>query len=382
MVWQSSSDRTPDEPAAVVEAPSLKEALRLVRQRYGEQARVIRSRTVTRRQPGGLGQVKTVEVLIQPGERESRSRPQPGSAPRPAAAAARLAGEMAAEVDRIEALVRKISARQAGVGGLRRCRDNPVAESLVAAGAEPGVVVRLCERCQAETGAGPRDHQALLGYLRRNLPTVRGGWADMAGMHVFLGAAGSGRTELVLRLAARLGESGRTVLVLSLLPRHAGEVRRLQAVAAAAGFDAAVIQKARQLAAAADHLADYDVVLLDAPAFGDGVGEDERDLHRFIIQNDAFHRHLVFPLDRDLLDSQELVAAARHWNCDWLALSRLDQTRRRGKLLNLLDRLPLPVSLLNAAGGERDGLQLASSDLLADLVLDSAGRPAAGESWE
>jgi len=53
-------------PAAVVEAPTLKDALRQVRQRYGEDARVIRSRTLTRRQPDGLGAQKVVEVLVEP----------------------------------------------------------------------------------------------------------------------------------------------------------------------------------------------------------------------------------------------------------------------------------------------------------------------------
>lgn len=378
MAWQGMSSRSPVEPAAVVEAPTLKEALRLVRSRYGEDARVVRSRSVTRRQPGGLGQQRTVEVLVRADEAPGARRPAVRAAEGERAAPAHLAREISAEVDRLEELVRKIVQRQTGVSGHRRCRDNAAAEALVAAGADAGVVVRWCERCQAETGAGPRDHDALLKYLGRSLPTVRGGLEGLAGLHVFLGPPGAGRSELVLRLAAKLGQLQRQVLVLSLLPRHNGEVRRLQAAAADAGFDAAVLQNTRQLAAAAAHLQAYDVVLLDAPSFATGENPQDAELQRALGRQASCHRHLVFPLDRDLRDSLSVIEAARHWHCDWLALSRIDQTQRRGKLLDLLERLPLPISICGDATWPLGEPRSASGDLLIDLMLGAARRLAVG----
>lgn len=379
MAWQTSSSRSPAEGAASVEAATLKEALRLARQKFGADVHVIRSRTVNRRQPGGLGQKKSVEVLVQTaggyGRRSNVARPAEAYS----SGGARLTDEIAEEVDRIEQLVRRIAAQQASCEGLHRCRQNPVAEALVASGADPGLVVRICERCQVETGAGPDDHQALLSYLRRSLPTVRATWLDMAGAHVFLGPSGSGRSDMVYRLAAKLSAMQQQVLVLSILPRHPGEIRRLQAAAAESGFDAAVIEKVKQLDAAGDHVAEYDVVLLDAPAFGAHAGQQEAELQRFIIQHPSCHRHLVFPMDRDLLDSRGIIDSARQWNCDWLALSRLDQTPRRGKLLDLLDQLPLPVSLVNDAVRPFAAPHLASADHLLDLMLAPAGYRSAAD---
>lgn len=378
MALHSMRNKASADVATVVEAPTLKEALRLVRARYGEDARVIRSRTVNRRQPGALGQQKMVEVLIQPA---ATVQHRAGRAPAPGGAldqGATLAGEIASEVQRIEDLVRQIAVRQAASGGGSRWERNAVAEALIAAGADPGVVVRLCERCQAETGLSPHDHRTLLAYLGRNLPTGSSDWQDLAGMHIFLGPSAAGRSEMVLKTAAQLVEHGSQVLVLSLLPRHGGEVRRLQAEAARVGFDAAVIQKPRQLAAAGQHLEGYKVVLLDAPAFTmDGDPADD-GLRRTLIQNPSYHRHLVFPLDRDLRDCDAIITAARAWNCDWLALSRLDQTRQRGKLLDLLDRLPLPVSLVGDTAWPDGMPQLASSSLLSELMLGGRRRQAAG----
>ncbi|MEZ4388743.1 MAG: hypothetical protein R3D98_14465 [Candidatus Krumholzibacteriia bacterium] len=359
--------------AAVVEAPTLKDALRQVRQRYGDDARVIRSRTITRREPAGLGTQKVVEVLVEPSgdargrqglERSVERRVHPWS---------HLSGEIAAEVERIEGLVQQIARDQArrGAAGAAAPR-NRLAAALLEAGAEPQVLARQLERCRAETGAREDDRAAFLDYLTANLPTGRGDWRDFGGTHVFLGPSGSGRTALLLAVAARLAGDGRQVLVLSLLPQHGGDVRRLQAAAADHGYDAAVIQKPRQLVAARDHLAGYDVVLIDTPALGQSDRADAAALCREIVANPAYHRHLVIPLDRDLRDTELVLQQAREIHCDWLALTRLDQTRLRGKALNLLDRMPLPVSMVGdptAAGGEP---QLATPGLLLDLMLAGA----------
>jgi len=116
MTMLSTHNRASASQPTVVEAPTLKEALRLVRARHGADARVIRSRTVTRRQSGGLGQHKLVEVLI---ETDAPGRVTTGSTPAvivPPARRLELTSAIAAEVERIEELVRQIAARQAASG--------------------------------------------------------------------------------------------------------------------------------------------------------------------------------------------------------------------------------------------------------------------------
>jgi flagellar biosynthesis GTPase FlhF len=363
----------------MVEAPTLKEALRQVRQRYGEDARVIRSRTLTRRQPGGLGQEKVVEVLVEPaGTGRTREESRRGAAARTDPRWRDLTRDIAAEVERIEGLVEQITRDQSRLATSGPVSlPNRLAETLVDAGADASVVARLCERCQAETGARPDDRTALLGYLARNLPTTRGDWNELGGTHVFLGAAGCGRSELVLGTAARLAADERSVLVLSLLPRHGGEIRRLQAEAAQHGYDAAVIQKPRQLDRATEHLSRYDVVLVDAPSFDSPVVARDETACRAIVGNPAFHRHLVLPLDRDLRDAEPLFRRARAWDCDWLALSRVDQTTLRGKILDVIDRMPLPLSVIGDVAWPNGQPELANADRLLDLMLEGAGRRAA-----
>jgi len=281
-----------------------------------------------------------------------------------------LTAEIAAEVERIEALVRQITTdtRRPGAGRPATLAS-PVAEALVGAGADPEVVARLLDRFAAESGQDPGDRTAVLTYLTQCLQASGGRWEDFGGCHVFLGPAGAGKTEIVLEAAARLQDLGRQVLVLSLLPRHGGEVRRLQLEAARLGYDAAILQKPEQLAASEEHLSRYEAVLVDTPAWDAAPFASAVGMREHIIRNPSFHRHLVCPLDRDLRDAQRLVAGSREWNCDWTALTRLDQVERPGKVLDLLEQLPLPVSLLSRGPAPEGGVVVADAGQLIDLVL-------------
>ncbi len=60
-----------------------------------------------------------------------------------------------------------------------------------------------------------------------------------------------------------------------------------------------------------------------------------------------------------------LSEAARNWNCDWLALTGLEATRRPGKVLEYVDRIPLPLSLVGWDGN----LEIAASGALLDFIL-------------
>ena len=94
--------------------------------------------------------------------------------------------------------------------------------------------------------------------------------------------AGVGKTELVLSLAERMAASDRRVLVLSIYPRHTGEVRRLQEEAGRLGYDAAVLRDGGQLMSGLELLDGYDAVLGDTPAIGAGAEQSRsrRDRNR------------------------------------------------------------------------------------------------------
>lgn len=365
---------------ATVRAPTLKEALKEARARYGDEARIIESRAVRLRQEDGLGQERLIEVIVQAGAPQSLSElgPRSGRAP---GTSTELLEVIDGEVARIERLVQSLSERRRPSAPLSaELLDYPLSSLLLAEGTTLETVRQLAGLFAASHAPTQSDLPTAVSHLRTHLRAGSGDWAEFAGCHVFLGDGGAGKSELVLGLAARMSKAGRNVLVLNLLPKHGGEVRRLQLEAAAQSYDAAIIQRGEQITRLAEHLAAYEVVLIDTPALFTAAFSGAGDLQRFIAQNETFHRHFVVPLDLDLREGGELWEAARLWNCDWIAATRLDRCRGAGKLLDLQARLQLPFSVYaNGPWPEQEPV-LAKADALAALIVREQDSPAAQQA--
>jgi flagellar biosynthesis GTPase FlhF len=354
-----------------VRAGSLKEALARVRHRYGAEARVLESRTVALRQSDGLGQEKAVEVVVDPGGSSgSFAAPKPQSAP-PAAALEREVTEViTSEVERIERLVETIcGSRTAQKFTEASWQDYPLTACLIGAGASRSAVNRFATGFEVDPAFAEKSFPAAVRHLTDLVRTGGDDWREFAGCHVFLGDSGAGKSDLVLGTAASLKAKGKNPLVLALLPRHGGEVRRLQLEAAEHSYDAAIIQNKSQISQCLDNLDSYDVVLIDTPSlFGRDFAE-AIDLQQVVSQNESFHRHLVVPLPADLREKGEVWQAARLWNCDWLALTHLDGSARPGKILDILGRVSLPFSLLSCGPWPESAPQIARSPALVQLIL-------------
>lgn len=372
-----------DSGPVVVTASTLKEAYQIVRQEHGPDAVILGSRTITRRQEKGLGQVKLVEVTVQgPGApaQSASSRPMASSAVYGAgqvqtsntttAAKAKICHDIVKEVNRIEELVATISQdhKRHAEACLPAC-DNPIADALQENGASRAIVSAVLTRFQSETGKSTDDQAAVRTWLIEQLSASNCAWSDFSGCHAFLGEAGSGRTDLVLAAAAKMQQDGRRVLVLSMMPSNKGDVRRLQLAAAAEGYDAAVINHQRQLAGIDKHAGSYDAVLIDLPAIGTEAMGEEGPIHNWLAANASFHRHLVVPMDKDPRDLNALSQAARIWSCDWIALSRTDLTTRIAKLLDLMEAFHLPISLESCDPLGSGALTIAQSSELIARVL-------------
>jgi flagellar biosynthesis GTPase FlhF len=374
-----------DGAPVVVAARTLKDAYRIVREEYGEHAEILGTRTVNRRQELGLGHERQVEVTVRmPGG----PAPLPNLGRRPGATAldrimdggqhppTDVDREIIREVARIEDLVAAIAEDHARLSKLRLpyC-DSPLAETLIGNGATPAAVNALMTRFTAATGAAADDRPAALAWLTENLRASNCAWDDFYGCHAFLGDPGCGRTDLVMYAAGLLQKMGRRTLVLSVMPARSGDTRQLQHEAADKGFDAAVIRKDTQLADTDKHLAAYDAVLVDLPALGSAAMQEGGAVHAWLARNASFHRHLVVPLDKDPRDMEHLGRACRIWNCDWVAVSRLDLTGRPAKLLDLLEQVPLPVSLTGSDPARTGQLVIAHSDQLLDRLLAGDSTP-------
>ncbi len=245
----------------------------------------------------------------------------------------------------------------------------PIGAILARAGTKLETISRLMERYAAETGAGLEDTNQVLAWLGKQIPAAGCDWDGFFGCHAFLGNSRSDRLGLVLKTCGCFRELGRKTLVMVLFPDNEGEVARLQSAAAEFDFEAAIVRREDQLEVCEAQFDQYDVVLVETPDLEAQAMSYEGVIYRWLAGNEGFHRHLVWPFDGDLDVLDATAESARHWNCDWMALTRTDRVPRRGKLLDILDKLPLGVSLLSAAGDGEDRPVIAVAGDLLDGIL-------------
>ena len=366
MVTRNRTRQQADLQPVVISAPTLKGAYKLVKQQFGDDAIILGSRSVTKRQALGLGHEKAVEVMVQePGSTTSSTRPifhtLPASTPGEATQV-----EMVAEVERIEKLVTTISHKYDKLDlGASITRNNPLAESLLDCGASAETVQKLLTRFTSETGQASNNRVAALAWLGENLRASNCDWEGFYGCHAFMGPMGIGQTDLILKAAAQLQALGRRTLVLNVLPEDRGQIKQLQVEASRLGFDAAVIQKTSQLMRSEEHLKRYDVVLVDMPHLNHPEMKTGGVLHGWLSGNTTFHRHMMIPTTQDPRDMKLVVSSARVWNCDWLGLTRMEETGCPAKLLDFTDKVPLPISLIQNGGS----VDIATSGRLLDFIL-------------
>ncbi len=366
MVSRNRTRQQADSQPVVISAPTLKGAYKLIKQQFGDEAVILGSRSVTRRQPLGLGHEKLVEVMVQDPGGFSAGQGQPGRVESKMITQEATKLEMVSEVERIEDLVATIAEQYDKLDlSASITRNNPLAESFLEGGASAETVQKLLTRFTSETGKPSNDRVGALAWLAENLKASNCDWEGFYGCHAFMGPTGIGQTDFILKAAAHLQKLGRRTLVLNVLPEDNGQIKQLQVEASRFGFDAAVIQKPGQLLRSEEHLSRYDVVLVDMPHLGHSEMVFGGPLHGWLSGNTTFHRHMLIPSTQDPRDMKSVVSSARGWNCDWLGLTRMEQTGCPAKLLDFADRVPLPISLIQNQGV----VDIATSGRLLDYIL-------------
>lgn len=355
----------------MVTAPTLKEAYRKVRLLHGKDAVISGTRTVTVAGQDGLGQRKLVEVMVGNSAPAAIGYGRPDGRP---ALAARVSREqpddVMRELDRIDALVREVTTELAALAAEGTGDDLPPGfRALGEAGTGDDTLRRLRQRFEA-AGSGSFDPAGLRSWLAGQVRAADCDWDGFFGSHAFLGTDRSLRQDLVLATCGRFRELDRKLLLLVAFPQHEGVTARIQQDAARHGYDAAVIRRPEQLLTCEKHFADYDAVLLEMPDLDDPQLMENSAVRAWLADNPAFHRHLVVSLAADLASQPGAASVLREWNCDWLGIMQPEDFSRPGKLLDLIESMPLPVSLVGRrqpGGGCRVGIA-DSGELVAALL--------------
>jgi flagellar biosynthesis GTPase FlhF len=172
------------------------------------------------------------------------------------------------------------------------------------------------------------------------------------GAVAIVGAAGSGKTAVVARLASAYAQAGRLpVAVIALQPKDGGaELARLLAPA---GVPLSATDDVVGAAARIANLRHGALVLVDTPALPPQAGAERDRLAAELRRLDLDEVHVTVPAVLHGEVARDLLTAARDLGANRLAVTHADATARLGMALELAAEARTPVSYLADTAGVR-----------------------------
>jgi flagellar biosynthesis protein FlhF len=331
------------------EADNMAGALEKVRRELGEEAIIVRSRTVRKGGLFGLAGRERVEVcaaLDRRGEADAGEDRWEGRSLPPAAA---LGERLAGVEEKLGALLLSL-----GTGSLR----------WPAAKAEGGDNGRAAP---SSPGAGA------LRELASRLPFCGG--VDLSvrpRVVAFVGPTGVGKTTTLLKVASRSSVlEGKRVTVVTADTFRLGAVEQLKAFSRVLRLQLRVALSPEELQAAMQELGDQDLILVDTPGGGQRDCVYLSEVKAFLEAAEPAETHLVLAATAQPGVIGECLEAFSRVNADRLAFTKLDEGMRLHESFGAA--LGSGLALSYFACGQRipEDLEIASEPRAAELMIGS-----------
>ena len=246
-----------------------------------------------------------------------------------------------------------------------------VRADLVRAGVDPRYLDTFIEGF-ARTIApflGSRDDMraAMREHLTARLPVVRDWKARPAGHSVaFVGQSGVGKTSAAANLAGRYRAAGLTV---ALIAAGEGPHDVLEGHARRLDIQLFRASDGETLARLMPTLVDRDLVVIDTAGRSHQQLSEIEALAALLRPARLDEVHLVLPLATPLADLGDVQRRFRMVGVNRIALTKIDETRHLGNLVNVPLRMGKPLSYLSDGTSVPGGLAPADGRRVAEMIL-------------
>lgn len=364
-------------------APTMQEALRLVRRDLGPSAAVLHTREVCGspwlRWIPGLRQIEVMastQVNV-PSRLPPRQPEQPAPAPRVAVPEPKdgFRDEVKSRLSELQSMVEDLSrrTRSSGVQDLPEVLFH-VYTDLIDAEVGEELARELIERVR---DSAPLDDRMLIraqiarmveDEIRTSGPIVPPG----GGSHLvaLVGPTGVGKTTTIAKLAAnfRLREK-RKVGLITVDTYRIAAVEQLRTYADIIDLPMKVVSSPREMREAVRSMADLDLVLLDTAGRSPKDEVKIQELRSFLSEAGAHEVHLVLSSVASAATLQRTAERFAITGTTALILTKLDEATSLGNLLPLVRSSKLPLSYLTDGQNVPDDITAASGPDVARLIL-------------
>ena len=168
----------------------------------------------------------------------------------------------------------------------------------------------------------------------------------------FVGPTGVGKTTTIAKLAARLSfQKKMKVALISVDNYRVGAFEQLKAYASIMGLLCVPAFSSQDLSCALDRMKSMDMVLIDTAGHSHFDKPKIDEILQLIKTDFRISAHLVLSVTSESIIMKDAASAFSVFNPDTIVFTKIDETKRCGKILDQIGDIQLPVSLV--ANGQR-----------------------------
>ncbi|MGR3301587.1 MAG: hypothetical protein ACUZ8I_03685 [Candidatus Scalindua sp.] len=183
----------------------------------------------------------------------------------------------------------------------------------------------------------------------------------------FIGAAGTGKTTTILKLASDIKErSGKDILLISIRGDFAGKLNKMSGSIEATVLTASTPQELREII---DEYGSNSHILIDTP----GVNHFDKDalssLKEYLDEIPDLETHLVVSAATRYIDIINTVKKLNIFPVHRLLFTKVDETDLHGTLFSVVEETQIPLSYVTDGQEIPDGIRPATAEMVAEMVV-------------
>ena len=212
----------------------------------------------------------------------------------------------------------------------------------------------------------------LSNYLTEHLRFADGIKLNRHGVRLvaLLGTTGVGKTTTLAKIAAKFVlEHGVNAALITADTYRISAVEQLKTYSDILGLPLEIVYTPAELNAAIDKHKHKELILIDTAGRSQQNIHQMQELEEFLRVNPRIEKHLVISATTKLTDAKDIVNKFAAVTPEKIIVTKIDETASLGMIINLMHDKKLSLSYITTGQSVPDDIELATADILTDLVL-------------